>query len=443
MGGRGPDTPGVDGAQAPGFTTRRTRTRGLIILRTAYIVGQIALLLVTWRVLKWRIPLAPCLTFVGASLALNLGLAVSSAARRVARPWEVGAQLAFDILQLACVLYFAGGVINPFALLLIAPVTVAGGALPPRGALGLCGLAVVVVLVLALMAAAPSLPTGAAGQAGDRLGYAMGLILGAILASAYSIWSSAEEARMELTLHVTETILAREQRLSALGALAAALAHELGTPLATMSVIATEMIREAQAGPLRDDAVLLVEQARRCRDILKRLAEAPEQAEAPQEPVSLRQFVREAVEPYVGAGAMRVEARVTGPPDSSAPVLSRRPEILHAVSAIIENAVDFARSEILLTARYDARFVSLEVRDDGPGFDAAILSRLGEPYVTSRPGGEGSRGGHVGMGLGLFIAKTLLERSGAEVAFANGHAGGAIITARWSKSRVEFPRPPS
>jgi two-component system sensor histidine kinase RegB len=199
------------------------------------------------------------------------------------------------------------------------------------------------------------------------------------------------------------------------------------------------LAREAPEGPIREDAVLLVEQTRRCRDILKRLAETPEPRDALHERMSLLQMVGEIVTPYAKTSDVRVEALVTGPPGIAAPDLWRRPEILHAITAFVENAYDFALTEILLTARFDAGTVSVEVRDDGPGFSPKIIAKLGEPYVTSRPGGEGYRTGHVGMGLGLFIAKTLLESSGGQVVFGNGPRRGAIVTARWPRDRVEAP----
>jgi two-component system sensor histidine kinase RegB len=277
------------------------------------------------------------------------------------------------------------------------------------------------------------------GVAPYRMGCAIALIVAMIFAGGYASWSSAEAARRELALHVAETVLAREQRMSALGALSAAVAHELGTPLATITIIAAELARDAPEGVIRDDAMLLVEQTKRCRDILKRLAETPEQQDALHERMSLLQFVGEIVSPYAKSVGVRVEALVTGPSGVAAPDLWRRPEILHAITAFVENAFDFARGEILVTARFDADTVAVEVRDDGPGFSPAVMSKLGEPYVTSRPGAEGSRTGHVGMGLGLFIAKTLLERSGAQVSFANGARLGAVVTARWPRTRVEVP----
>ncbi len=409
---------------------RRMPARTLVVLRAAYIAGQVMILLMTWALLAWPFPLGPCVALIGASAAFDLALFLSPAVQRRAAAVGVTAQLAFDILQLAGLLYFTGGVVNPFALLLTAPVIVAGGALPSSRALWLCILSIAAAVALAFSNA----PVGPIAY---RMACLSGLIIAMAFAGGYSAWSSAESARRELARHVAETVLAREQRLSALGALAAAVAHELGTPLATITIIAAELAREAPAGPVRDDAVLLVEQTKRCRDILKRLAETPEREDTLHERMSLLQFVGEIVAPYANAADVRVEALVTGPSGVAAPDLWRRPEVLHAITAFVDNAVDFARGEILLTARFDAETVAVEVRDDGPGFAPAILGRLGEAYVTSRPAAEGSRTGHIGMGLGLFIAKTLLERSGGQVTFANGPRVGAVVTARWPRARIE------
>jgi two-component system, sensor histidine kinase RegB len=439
----GPDTLGQAAAQAAAALAApragRLRVRTLITLRWLALAGQAITLAVTAQALRFPAPYAACAVVVGIGAWLNLLLTLNPISRRTARDWETAAQLAFDIVQLAALLYLTGGIANPFALLLIAPVTLAGASLPVRYAGALAGLAIAATIFLAL--AALPLPW-VAGEQFElpfvyRFGLAIALILGIAFAAGYAHQAASEAARMELALNVTETVLAREQRMSALGALAAAAAHELGTPLATIAVVAKEMAREVGDGPMREDAELLISQAQRCRDILRRLAETPDATDEVHERMSLLQFLREVVEPYAGAEQVRVEAVVTGAAGVEPPDVWRWPEVLHAMTSLVENAFDFARKEILVTARFDAATVAVEVRDDGPGFSPQVLAKLGEPYVTSRPGAEGSRTGHIGMGLGFFIAKTLLERTGAVVEFRNGRRGGAIVAARWARSRIE------
>ena len=429
---RGSDTPPAVGGQGP-------RIRTLVRLRWLAIAGQAAAVGVVGVWLKVAIPVGPCLALIAASALVNLALTLWPAARRAARRWGASAHLGFDILQLSALLFLTGGVVNPFSLLLIAPVTIGAATLPSRDAAGLGVLAI--ALSIALAAAPAPAPWAMAGTASPSglypIACVVALVVGIAVTGGYASWAAGEAARMELALHVTERVLAREQRLSALGALAAAAAHELGTPLATIAVVAKELSREAPEGAMRDDADILVAQAQRCRDILRRLAETPEVGDALHERMSLLQFVGEILGPYAGEKAVRAEAVVTGPPGMAAPDLWRRPDVLHAISAMVENAFDFARGEILVTARFDAEAIAIEVRDDGPGFAPAVLARLGEPYVTSRPGAEGSRTGHVGMGLGFFIAKTLLERGGAAVAFANRDPAGAVVTVRWPRARME------
>jgi len=254
-------------------------------------------------------------------------------------------------------------------------------------------------ILLSAVLAIYSLPLPAAAGAAlniplsYRIGAALAVTAGIALTAGYVRQAAVESARMALALDVTQAVLAREQRLSALGALAAAAAHELGTPLATIAIVAKEMAREAPTPNVRDDADLLIAQAERCREILRRLTETPD--------------------------------------------IRRMPEITHAFTSFVENAVDFAKSEVLVSARFDAETVSIEVRDDGPGFAPEVLAKLGEPYVTTRPGAEGWRTGHIGMGLGFFIAKTLLERTGALVTFQNGRPHGAVVSARWPRSKIE------
>ncbi|MGI8839374.1 MAG: ATP-binding protein, partial [Caulobacteraceae bacterium] len=192
-------------------------------------------------------------------------------------------------------------------------------------------------------------------------------------------------------------------------------------------------------GPRREDAWLMVEQAQRCRDILRRLAQAPEAGDILHERMSLIEVAREASAGCADGPAARVACALDGPPGMAAPQVWRRPAILHALTAFVENACDFAHAEIAVTARFDATTIAIEVRDDGPGFSADVMEKLGDPYLASRPRAQGPRAGHVGMGLGFFIDKTLIEHTGGKVAFRNAPGGGAVVTARWPRERVEAP----
>ena len=410
----------------------------LIGMRWVMLGSELALVLAGqfWRGI--RLPLAACLAVIAIGAAYNLFLILSRRTRTTPRDDELAMQLGFNIAQLSALLFLTGGVANPFTLLLITPVTLAAATLRGRYAVGLAIAAAAAVIALTLWWFPVAWRGGVVPVVPPAYRWLMAAAtLSGIAATANYAWRAAREAtRMELALNVTQTVLAREQRLSALGGLAAAAAHELGTPLATISVVAKELANEAPEGPLREDAELLVSQAERCREILKRLTEAPETDDLVHSRMSLLQFVNEVIERHINT-EVRVEALVAGPPGARPPEIRRMPEVLHAMTSFVENAVDFARSEVLVRVRFDDETVSVEVRDDGPGFSSDILTKLGQPYVTSRPGGESSRSGHVGMGLGFFIAKTLLEKTGAVVDFNNARGGGASISARWLRQMVE------
>jgi two-component system sensor histidine kinase RegB len=343
-------------------------------------------------------------------------------------------------MQLAGLLYMTGGLTNPFSLLMAVPVVVSATSLP----LAMTALLGGMVIAMATLLAFFHLPLP--WYDGAELAMPFIYVAGAWVALSSSIaftgiyaFRVAEEARLLANaLSATELVLQREQHLSALDGLAAAAAHELGTPLATISIVAKEMVREAPTPQVKEDAELLMAQSERCREILRRLTDRPDAAsDEVHERLSLRQLVQEVIEAHADTPEVRVEAIVTGAAGAAAPDIRRMPEITHAFTSFVENAVDFAASEVLITARFDAETVSMEVRDDGPGFAPEILAKLGEPYVTTRPGAEGSRTGHIGMGLGFFISKTLLERTGAVVTFQNGRPRGAIVTARWPRAKIE------
>ncbi len=417
---------------------RGLRLRTLILLRWVSTAAQAFALVMVGLAFGFRPAIVWSLLVVGLTVAVNYVLAVGRPQTRIAGRREALVQLGLDIAELTTVLALTGGLQNPFAPLLIAPVCVAAATLEARWA-ALVGLVAVVAVSVLYFVGLP-LPWMRGGALDLPVTYQVGLWLGTavsiVFAGIYAWQAQAEAGRMELALAATQAVLAREQRLSALGGLAAAAAHELGTPLATIQVVTKEMLRELPEGPVREDVELLAGQAERCRDILRKLSRSPEASDVRHDRMSLSQLIEEISEPH-RHGPVSVEPEVSCAVGAAILEVQRLPEVLHGLSAFVENAVDFAESLVEVTAYYDADKLVMEVRDDGPGFPADVLGRLGEPYVTTRPNAENSRSNHQGMGLGFFIAKTLLERTGGEVEFRNARRGGAVISTRWSRRRVE------
>jgi two-component system sensor histidine kinase RegB len=251
----------------------------------------------------------------------------------------------------------------------------------------------------------------------------------------------AEEARqLAEALAATELVLTREQHLSALDGLAAAAAHELGTPLATIALVAKELEREMPLGSAHgEDIALLRSQVQRCRDILAKLNSLSADADWHHSTLPLSQLIEEAVAPY---REFDVAIRVARPAGRGAePVGRRNPGILYGLGNLVENAVDFARTEVTLDAQWTPDEVSITIADDGPGFAPEVIGRIGEPYLTTRARSRASESGseQPGLGLGLFIAKTLLERSGAKLSFTNIEPPGAGASVRivWPRAAME------
>ena len=230
-------------------------------------------------------------------------------------------------------------------------------------------------------------------------------------------WQISEESRQLINaLAATELVLAREQHITQIDGLAAAAAHALGTPLSTISLIARELEREIDPkSPHAEDVKMLREQAQRCRDILAKLNEL--QAEGvPFDGLPLSTLLQEVAEPHRHFG---IAIDVQLPAGQPSPVAARNPAIVYGLGNLVENAVDFARNRVEISTEWTADAVSVVISDDGPGFAPEVIGRIGEPYVRSRRLRRMYATGDTGMGLGFFIAKTLLERTGAKLTFVN------------------------
>jgi two-component system sensor histidine kinase RegB len=412
----------------------RLRLNTLIRLRWLAIVGQSATVLAVAYWLAFPLPVSLCFALIACSAWLNLFLTFRYPSAHRLSPPAAFATLLFDSAQLAGLLYLTGGLTNPFSLLLTVPVVVSATTLPLRLTALLGGLVMAMATVLVFQHL--PLPWVDGNGLSIPFIYVAGMwmaVSSSIAFTAVYAWRVAEEARLLANaLAATELVLQREQHLSALDGLAAAAAHELGTPLATITVVAKEMERALGNDPrFREDVTLLRSQSERCREILKRLTSLSSESEAHLDRLPLTSLIEEVCAPHRDFGiAIRLDPGERVGPE---PVGHRNPGVIYGLGNLVENAVDFATDAVTIRWRWDETAVAIEIVDDGRGFPPEILDRIGEPYMSTRQGAE--PGG--GLGLGLFIAKTLLERSGATLSFSNANERGlgAIVRVSWRREQ--------
>ena len=413
----------------------RVRSHTLVGIRWVGVTGQGITLLTVYYGFGFTFPIVLAIAAVTASATLNLFVLLRHWNRPFIGERDAALYLGFDILQLGALLYMTGGLLNPFQILILAPIVVSATVLSAVSTVILSLLAIATITALAFEHL--PLPDPNPIPHPDPV-FIFAIWVATILAigftAGYVYRVAAEQRRMQEALAEAQAALAREHQVSAVGAIAAAAAHELGTPLATISVVAKELARDLPEGSDEaDDAALLLSQAERCRDILAELAARPKGDTGESfYKGALSNLIEQVSENRGIGGAPVVVIRESDDtPANPEPRVVTKPEIVHGLGNFISNAKQFAATEVQVLVEWTPECCKVTVKDDGPGFSPHILSRLGEPYVSSRRESEEH------MGLGVFIAQTLLERTGARVEFDNGADAGAEIEVVWPRDRLE------
>lgn len=423
------------------------------MLRWLAITGQVAAVIAAAGFYQLQLQTGPISVVIGASVVINLvSMSIYPNVRRLTES-QAARMLLFDTLQLTILLWLTGGLNNPFAFLIVAPVTISAAALSLRSTIALAGIAASGVTLLALTHLSLITADGEvlAIPAVLAFGFWAGIITGILFLGLYAHRVTSEQHSMSEALLATQMALSREQKLTDLGGVVAAAAHELGTPLATIKLVSSELVEELEDQPdLRDDALLIREQVGRCHDIMRSMGRAGK-SDKHLQVAPLQTVIEEAAEPHVSRGK---EVHFDFEGDHKTPLqpeARRMPEFIHGMRNLIQNAVDFAKGNVWVEARWSNNKILIRVIDDGPGFPLDMAGRIGDPFVRRRSSQHHKkrRPEYQGMGLGLFIAKTLLERTGAELSFNNGadpyllrnelpEKCGAIVEVTWPVSAELF-----
>lgn len=405
--------------------------RVILNIRWLAIFGQLAALLYTYFVLKFNIPIGPALFVISLSVAMNVWQT-----RRINITSDRGDQtflaLAFDVLQLAMLLYFTGGLLNPFSILFLAPVFVSAAILRRPQASALVALVVICVSSLAVYnVPLPWDDVGGAISAGKPIheqqlylaGLWLALLLSAVFIGVYAWWVASGARKMSEELSNAKLAFASEQQIVALGALATAAAHKLGSPLNTITVITHELEREIhKIDPIYEDIQLLRSEAERCRIILRELDEYKLVGDADSSTeIPLRDLLQEILDERIGRNGIFFSIKMSAEDAQKIPLVRRRPEIVQALDDVFRNAETFARKKVAVTVTCSEQNLKITVVDDGAGFSDEVLQKAGQPWNSTRYGTEGHRG------LGIFISQTLIELVGGSILFRNKDTGGGEV----------------
>ncbi len=426
-------------------------------LRWLAIIGQSLALIIGATIIKLELNIIYCMVLILLSLIINVvSITYFPQSKRLSGKSTLSL-LMYDLLQLSLLLYLCGGLTNPFSVLILAPVAIAATLLSiiPMALVG--SSALIIVSMLSYSYIPLELPGNEYLLLPDTLMFGMwvALMITIIFISAYAWRVKRDMTRINELLLTTKLALEREQKLTALSGVVAAAAHELGSPLTTIKLVSSELLEElsgrSRGDPTLEDLELIKSQAERCKEILKDMAtDVNKNAQISAVPIIA--LVKEACLPFQNIGKeIKFSLQNLDPlaekHGEEQVVVRRSSELIHGLRNIIQNATDFSKTIVFIDISWSKAEIFIVIKDDGPGFPKDIINSIGEPFGYKQNiefTFDSSRPEYEPMGLGLFIAKTLLERSGAKLTFKNYSnsvegvlISGAEVISIWNRDLLE------
>ncbi len=406
----------------------------LTILRYIAIVGQLLAVNIVFFYLDLEFPLKACLFVIFLGLLTNIFLQFKIKANQL-KDTYASLFLLYDLFQLAVLLYLTGGIFNPFSILLIIPAIVSSTFLSMGTTIILGFITSIILFILThFYLPLPGLLTqGFNVPSFYKFGILISILIGLIFLSYFGIRFSGETKKRSEALNKLQEVIAKEYELESLGGQAAAAAHSLGTPLATIAVVAKELKKEiGDNKEISKDLDLLISQTKRCSDILKKISKKQIEEDKFLSNIKFEDLLEEIIDSFQETSSKNIELVVDD--DKNKISIDRTPEITYGLRNFIGNAVKFSKTHVKINLKSDAQNIEIKINDDGPGIPEDIISKIGEPYIKSKSTEQNSNSG---LGLGTFLGKTLLERQGASLLFRrNSDLGGALVIICWSIKKI-------
>ena len=401
----------------------------LVILRWIAIIGQFSAITLVYFYLNLDFPIsiAFAILFLGFLSNLYLQFGIRSI---TLRDFYSSVFLVYDLIQLTLLLYLTGGISNPFSILMIIP-TIVSSTLLSMGTTIILGILTIIFLFLLTIFHFPLPGIHDHSITFPKLyltGYFLAIIVGLVFLSYFGIRFSGESKRRSDAINKVQQVIAKEYELESLGGQAAAAAHSLGTPLATISVVASELKKElGEKNEHSKDIDLLISQTKRCGEILKKISKKQIKDDEFFSKTKLEDLLSELISSFKETSSKHIKLQTEH--DKNKISFQRSPEIIYGLRNFIGNAVKFSKTKVEIILSSNKKDIEILIKDDGPGFPADVIEILGEPYIKSK---SPEINDNAGTGLGTFLGKTLLERKGAKLSFINDKNNkGASVKIFW------------